>query len=86
MSKFEKELERLKSKPKDYTYDEAKSLLNKLGFIENNKGKTSGSRVMFRNYNSTIHIELHKPHPRNILKPYQLKDIIENLRNGGLIQ
>lgn len=40
MSKLQKEIERLKSKPKDYTYDEAKSLLNKLGFFENNKGKT----------------------------------------------
>ena len=27
MSKLEKEIERLKSKPKDYTYDEAKGLL-----------------------------------------------------------
>lgn len=30
MSRLEKEIERLKSKPKDYTYDEAKSLLNDL--------------------------------------------------------
>ena len=49
MSKLEKEIERLKSKPKDYTYEEVKSLLNKLGYIEYNKGKTSGSRVRFRN-------------------------------------
>ena len=34
MSKLEKQIERLKSKPKDYTYDEAKSLLNKLGFMK----------------------------------------------------
>ena len=47
MSRLEKEIERLKSKPKDYTYDEAKSLLNKLGFYEKNKGRTSGSRVEF---------------------------------------
>ena len=43
MSRLEKEIERLKSKPKDYTYDEAKSFLNKLGFFENNKGKTCSS-------------------------------------------
>lgn len=64
MSKLEKELERLRLKQKDYTYDEAKSLLNKLGFIENNKGKTSGSRVIFKNYNLDEYIELHKPHPK----------------------
>ena len=34
MSELEKLKERLKSLPKDFTYDEAKSLLNKLGFEE----------------------------------------------------
>ena len=71
MSKLEKQIERLKSKPKDYTYDEAKFMLNKMGYIENNKGKTSGSKVVFINKNN-VKIELHKPHPRKILKPYQI--------------
>lgn len=84
MSRLEKEIERLKSKLKDYTYDEVKSLLNKLGFFENNKGRTSGSRVEFIN-EKNVQIELHKPHPRNILKHYQIKDIIEKLKEGGLI-
>ena len=47
MSKKDKLIERLKSKPKDFTYNEAKVILNSFGFIENNKGKTSGSRVVF---------------------------------------
>ena len=47
MSQIEKLIERLKSKPKDFTYDELKRLLNDYGFVENNKGKTSGSRVRF---------------------------------------
>lgn len=84
MSRLEKEIERLKSKPKDYTYDEVKNLLNKLGFYENNKGRTSGSRVEFIN-EKNVQIELHKPHPKNVLKHYQIKDIIEKLREGGLI-
>ena len=84
MSRLEKEIERLKSKPKDYTYDEVKSLLNKLGFYENNKGRTSGSRVEFIK-NGEVEIELHKPHPKNIIKPYQIKIIIEKLKDGGLI-
>lgn len=78
MSKTEKEIERLKSKPKDFTYDEAKNLLNKLGFIENNKGRTSGSRVVFINKNNQC-IELHRPHPRNILKTYQVNKILKSL-------
>ena len=84
MSRIEKEIERLKSKPKDYTYEEAKSLLNKLGFVENNKGRTSGSRICFIR-NNIIELELHKPHPKNILKPYQIKNIIDKLIERGLI-
>ena len=82
MSKREKDIERLKSKPKDFTYNEAKRILNNLGFIENNKGKTSGSRVMFLNKNGK-YIVLHKPHPTKILKPYQLNNILQELEKGG---
>ena len=82
MSKLEKEIERLKSKPKDYTYEEAKSLLNKLGYIENNKGKTSGSRVRFVNKNN-VKIDLHRPHPKNVLKLYQIENILKVLIEMG---
>lgn len=47
MSRFEKLLERFKSFPKDFTYDELRALLNHMGFVESNRGKTSGSRVCF---------------------------------------
>ena len=84
MSKIEKEIERLKSKPKDYTYEEAKSLLNKLGFYENNKGRTSGSRVEFKDsYGRKI--TLHKPHPGNIIKAYKVNDILNDLQTWRLI-
>lgn len=57
-------------------------ILNNFGFIENTKGKTSGSRVKFINKENII-IELHRPHPRNILKPYQIKLIIHKLKETG---
>ena len=85
MSKIEKEIKRLKSKPRDYTYDEAKSLLNKLGFLEHNKRKTSGSRVIFINTNINQKIELHKPHPDNIIKMYKVIDLINDLESWRLI-
>ncbi len=84
MSKLEKEIERLKSKPKDFTYDEAKSILNKLGFFEYNKGKTSGSRVAFLNKKNSK-IEMHKPHPGNILKTYQVNKLLNILKELGEI-
>jgi hypothetical protein len=80
MSRKEKILKRLKSKPKDFTYEEAKTLLLQLGFEEDKKGKTSGSRVLFRNIKENISIELHKPHPSNVLKSYQINILLKNLK------
>lgn len=79
MSTIKKAIERLKSKPKDFTYEEARRILNYLGFIEDNKGKTSGSRVVFVGKDNKK-IVLHKPHPSNILKKYQMNDIINELK------
>ena len=84
MSKKDKLLKRLKSKPKDFTYDELKTLLNYLEFYEDTKGRTSGSRVEFENVLG-IKIVLHKPHPSNIIKPYKINDIINILEERGLI-
>ena len=84
MGTLEKEIDRLKSKPKDFTYNEAKRVLNNLGFIENNKGKTSGSKVIFKNkYNQKI--ALHKPHPSKILKGYQLNEILKSLEEWRIL-
>ena len=79
MSRKEKLLKKLQSKPKDFTYEEAKTLLLQLGCEEDKKGKTSGSRVSFINTANNITIEMHKPHPRNILKEYQIKNLIKKL-------
>lgn len=84
MSRLEKEIQRLKSKPKDYTYDEMKNLLNKLGFYENNKGRTSGSRVEFRDMYGRKLI-LHKPHPSNIIKNYMINNLLSILKEWRLI-
>jgi predicted RNA binding protein YcfA (HicA-like mRNA interferase family) len=84
MSKLEKELKRFKSKPKDFTYNEVKMILNSLGFYEFNKGKTSGSRVIFKS-NDGKFIELHKPHPSNILKSYQINYILNKLEEWRLL-
>ncbi len=78
MSTLEKEIKRLKSKPKDFTYEEAKRILNNFGYYEHNKGKTSGSRVVFTNKDNSK-IELHKPHPTNILKSYQINMLIKKI-------
>lgn len=84
MSKLKKSIERLKLKPKDLTYDEAKKILNNLGFYENNKGKTSGSKVIFKNEHNQK-IGLHKPHPSKILKAYQIEEILRLLNEWRIL-
>lgn len=49
-------LERFLRLPKDFTWDELKRLLNKYEYSQNNKGKTSGSRVRFEEEDTDIYI------------------------------
>ena len=86
MSKIEKLLKRFRIKPKDFKYSELKTLLSNFGYKEIKKGKTSGSRVSFYNENSSNLISLHKPHPKEILKRYQLDLIEEELLKQGVIK
>lgn len=85
MSKEEKLLGRFLSKPKDFTYNEIRKLLKDLGYVESNQGKTSGSRVAFIHVETRHIIRLHKPHPGNELKLYQLDQIREDLAGRGLL-
>jgi hypothetical protein len=85
MSKEEKLITRLVSRPKDFTYEELRRLLKYFGYEESNSGKTSGSRVAFIHTDSKHIIRLHKPHPNNELKQYQIDLILEELSSRGLI-
>ena len=84
MGQKEKLIQRLKSKPKDFTFDEAETLLTYLSYVRSNKGKTSGSRVMFISEEHET-VLLHKPHPQKELKSYQVKQLVETLEQEGLI-
>ncbi len=84
MGQKEKLIQRLKTKPKDFSFNDAEALLGYLDYSLVNKGKTSGSRVMFV---SETHgsILLHRPHPQKELKTYQIKQLKEFLEQEGLI-
>ena len=74
MGTKEKLIARFLSKPKDFTYSELKRLLSFYGYTEE---QASGSRVVFVNKEGGHKIKLHKPHPGNVLKRYQV-ELIEN--------
>ena len=65
--------------------DELRKLLGKLGYKESQSGKTSGSRVAFCNETTGHIIRLHKPHPTNVLKQYQIEQIVEELKARRLV-
>ena len=85
MTKIEKLINRLLRKPVDFSYSELSSVLAHLAYIELNRGKTSGSRRAFISQSNKHIIRLHKPHPKEILKMYQIEYIIEELRKEDLI-
>ena len=84
MGQKEKLIEHLKSKPKDFTFNDAETLLGYFDYKRSNKGKTNGSRVMFVSDNHPP-IMLHKPHTRKELLAYQIKQLIDILEQEGLL-
>lgn len=85
MGKKEKLIAHLKSNPSDFTFDDAETLLGMLGYVRSDKGRTSGSRVMFTNAANQTRIMLHRPHPRKELLSYQVRQLVEELEQEGLI-
>lgn len=81
MSKKTKLLERLYSKPADFTWSELQTVLSGLGYKEIS-GR--GSRIKFYNAESNSLINLHKPHPGNILKSYMINEVITKLEEKGI--
>ncbi len=85
MSKKDKLVKRFLAKPSDFTFSELKTLLSYLGYTEFKAGKTAGSRVAFKSSSEHI-IRIHRPHPNNELKRYQIDFLIDDLKKRGLIE
>lgn len=85
MAQIQKLIGRLLSRPADFTWDELIKVLGHFGYSEWKKGKTGGSRRKFVDSANNI-INLHKPHPQNILKRYMINDVIAHLKDKGKIK
>jgi len=86
MSRRDKHKRRFLTRPADFTYDEMRRLLKGFGYEELETGKTAGSRAAFINKTSDHIIRLHRPHPGNIMKKYQIALVEEALRAKGMIE
>jgi len=80
MSRIDKLIVQFLSCPKNFTYSELKKVMSSYGYDE---VQGAGSRVRFSKDGHSI--KLHKPHPGNELKAYQLDLVIKELTNKGLI-
>ena len=82
MGTKEKLIERFKALPSDFTFDELEKLLKCFGYEKSNKGKTSGSRVVYKNKDKRP-IMLHKP---CLLYTSPHSAILMLLRDEGLFE
>ena len=84
LSKSDRLIARLLTRPPDFTWEELIRLLRKLSYKEAQVGKTAGSRRRFVHATAAA-ISLHKPHLGNILKQYQIEQLIDLLKQERLI-
>ncbi len=85
MSKHEKLKEKLLRTPFNFSYDEMVTLLKGYGYHPYDRGRSSGSAVMFYNQETGDKIMFHKPHPGKELKKYILHLIIGKLKNNKML-
>lgn len=89
MSQFEKLWERFLLVPSDFTYEKLRKIMKHYGYSENNKGKTSGSRVGFikRDDVEKTTIFLHKPHGSDAyVRKAAIRSIIAAMERNGDIK
>lgn len=83
MGTKDKLIERFKQMSKDFKWEELVRLFAAFGYEMDNKGRTSGSRVIFKKGQSAY--AAHKPHPESIVKMYVLKQVSDFLKENYLI-
>ena len=77
-------IKRFLSNPKDFTFEEFVRLFAIFGYEQSNKGTTSGSRIEFTNGENSF--MMHRPHPKNIIKSYVMKEALSYIKDNKLIE
>ena len=74
MARWKNVEDKFRNLSRDITFSDAVILLEHYGYMQDNKGKTSGSRVRFV-CEGHASILLHRPHPQKELKEYVIRDL-----------
>lgn len=83
MGRNDKLTQKIKNIPKDLKYSDLKKFLESLGYMESNKGKTSGSRVIFFRATDNDKIGGDKPHGNGPVSVGWLKRVVKHLEEKG---
>ncbi|MBR1688328.1 MAG: type II toxin-antitoxin system HicA family toxin [Prevotella sp.] len=86
MNKKDKLLQRFRTLPRDFTFDEMVALFRQYGFVLGHKGSTSGSRVEFFNEQDGNSYIMHRPHPSNVIKGYVMRQVYTYLEVNGYLK
>jgi hypothetical protein len=77
VSKQQKAIDRLLARPTDFEWGELKSLMEAFGYEMKTAG---GSGRKFVHPDSKLTLFIHEPHPARVLKAYQVRDLIDFLK------
>lgn len=83
MTKREKALERLLSKPSDFGWNELKPLMESFGY---ELKTTGGSGRKFIHAETKATLFMHEPHPAKVLKSYQVREVLRFLKQEKHIE
>lgn len=84
MARKDKLIRRLRARPRDFERDELPRLLEGVGYEEVRSGRTGGSRRRFVHPTAPV-VNLHRPHPGNVVKIYVIDEILRLLDDEELI-
>lgn len=83
MSRWKTVEKKLKQQSKDITFSDITTLLLHYGYVMDNGGRTSGSRVRFISADHAD-ILIHRPHLQKELKGYVIRDLFDIVEQEGL--
>lgn len=87
MAKIDALLDKLcvKPTPANFRFADIRKVMSHFGYLESNKGATSGSRVKFYHPETKAVLLLHKPHPGDEMAKAAIDSVVKFLVDHGHI-
>ena len=88
MSRIDTLLNKLcgKPTPANFRFSELRKVMSYFGYLESNKGATSGSRVKFYHPKTKAVLLIHKPHPGDEMVKAAVDSVVRFLKGKGQLK